>query len=316
MSPDFAMVSAELVRCGGQLSHGAIKLCAFLLGCQHKRAQPRDEDDDRHDWALNAVFWFSHAEAAAALGVDRRTVRRWTRELRQAGILQGEEDYYGLEYDPTWQKWFPLDLTRAAELPAHQWRVWAVLASYSNQRGIAWPNLHTLARDTGLKRSAVLETLGALQGLGLIERHRRRRGSTLTGVWRGGRTNTGPQEDTDRTPNRTDTELQVGHRPDPSTIPLVPSLNSMFEVEREAAPYQTHLMLPITGGAAPDQQQKPARQGECEASPCEPEDREALEGWLAEAEAVFADLGHGPVDQALRSITLRRIADLKERMAA
>ena len=89
----------------------------------------------------------------------------------------------------------------------------------------------------------------------------------------------------------------------------------MFEVQRGAAPapQQAHMLLPITGGA---DQQKNARQGERVETAGQPMTREALEGYLSEAEAVLADLGRSPLDQALRGITLRRIADLKERTAA
>ena len=313
-SPTFAVVPFELVRCGRGLSHGAIKMAAWLMGAQGKRAEPRSGDDDRADWAINAEFWFTNAEAAEGLGVDMRTIKRWTRELKQAGILIGDEDGYVLGFDPTWRRWFPLPLTGAWALPSHQWRLWAVLASYANRQGLAWPRVDTLAKDAGLNARMVHKTLRTLEGLGAIKRRRRRRGSTMTNVR--GVTRSADGGDTECTSKETNSAHQGGHGVQTSSSHVVPIPNPMFEVEREAAPHQPSMLLPITGGATGQEQQQEARQEEQAARPSEPDTREALEGYLSEAEAVLGDLGRSPVDQAMRGITLRRIADLRDRLAA
>ena len=162
------------------MSHGAVKMTAWLIGIQNKRCPPRSETDDRADWAINYEIRFTNAEAAEGLGVDVRTIKRWTRELRQARILIDTGSGCVLGYEPSWQRWFPLPLEGAWALPAHQWRLWAVLASYANREGFAWPRVDTLAKNAGLNERMVHRTLNALDALGAINRSRRRRGSTMT----------------------------------------------------------------------------------------------------------------------------------------
>ena len=114
--PQFAVVPARLLRCGRDLSHGAVKMAAWLAGAQGKRAVPCGEHDERADWAINAEFRWTHAEAASALGVTPRCTKQWAAELRGAAILIGDEGRYTLDFG-TSPHWFPLDLSQAAELP-------------------------------------------------------------------------------------------------------------------------------------------------------------------------------------------------------
>jgi len=43
-----------------------------------------------------------------------------------------------------------------------------VLANYADDRGVAWPSLATLTKDTGIKRSTLIECTKKLVELGLI----------------------------------------------------------------------------------------------------------------------------------------------------
>ncbi len=52
-----------------------------------------------------------------------------------------------------------------------------VLANYADDRGVAWPSLAVLTRDTGIRRSTLIECLKKLVDLGLIEKVRRYKGN-------------------------------------------------------------------------------------------------------------------------------------------
>lgn len=55
-----------------------------------------------------------------------------------------------------------------------------VLANYADDRGVAWPSLVTLAADTGISRSVLIECLKRLQELGLLKKEKRYRGNLKT----------------------------------------------------------------------------------------------------------------------------------------
>jgi DNA-binding MarR family transcriptional regulator len=48
-----------------------------------------------------------------------------------------------------------------------------VLANYADDRGLAWPSLPVLTKDTGIKRSTLIECIKKLVELGLIEKVKR-----------------------------------------------------------------------------------------------------------------------------------------------
>jgi len=55
-----------------------------------------------------------------------------------------------------------------------------VLANYADDANKAWPSLATLSRDTGIKRSTLIENLNKLVELGLITKVKRYRGGHRT----------------------------------------------------------------------------------------------------------------------------------------
>jgi len=55
-----------------------------------------------------------------------------------------------------------------------------VLASYADDRGVAWPSLAVLSKDTKIKRSTLIECLNKLVELGFIDRVKRYRGNLKT----------------------------------------------------------------------------------------------------------------------------------------
>ena len=320
--PQFAIVPAGLLRCGRGLSPGAVKMAVWLLGAQGQRTRPCEGGADRYHHAADSAFWWTHPEAASALGVTTRCTRKWAAELRRAGILDGEHHILDPRgnlpgEDKIWDWWIPIDLTQAAELAPHLWRVWSVLASYTNKAGLAWPRVDTLAGEVGTKRSAVMEALKALKALGFIDRKHRRRGSTTTRVWTGGVNETGLGGERDRTSRRNETGHQGGTRPDTSTMSLVPTYESHVlspsAAPGAAPPHQPPLLLSIIGGAD-GKQPEDARQGGQVEPPSEPEPRDAMKKRLDEAEDVLVGLGRSPLHTVLREITVRQITELKGRL--
>ena len=55
-----------------------------------------------------------------------------------------------------------------------------ILANYADDGNKAWPSLATLSRDTGIKRSTLIESLNKLVELGLISKAKRYRGGHRT----------------------------------------------------------------------------------------------------------------------------------------
>lgn len=55
-----------------------------------------------------------------------------------------------------------------------------VLANYADDRGVAWPSLPVLTRDTGIKRSTLIGCLKTLVELGLIDKAKRYKGNLKT----------------------------------------------------------------------------------------------------------------------------------------
>ena len=73
-------------------------------------------------------------------------------------------------------------------LTTSQRLVICVLAAMSQKRGFAWPTVATLSLITGLASSSVRSVTAELEGLGLLEKRRQRRGRAgnlyrLTGVF-------------------------------------------------------------------------------------------------------------------------------------
>ena len=55
-----------------------------------------------------------------------------------------------------------------------------ILANYADDQNKAWPSLATLSRDTGIKRSTLIESLNKLVELSLISKVKRFKGSLRT----------------------------------------------------------------------------------------------------------------------------------------
>lgn len=55
-----------------------------------------------------------------------------------------------------------------------------VLGSYADDRGVAWPSLGVLSKDTKIKRSTLIECLKTLVDLGLIDKVKRYKGNLKT----------------------------------------------------------------------------------------------------------------------------------------
>ena len=55
-----------------------------------------------------------------------------------------------------------------------------ILANYADDRGVAWPSLAVLSKDTKIKRSTLIECLNTLVELGLIRKVKRYRGNLKT----------------------------------------------------------------------------------------------------------------------------------------
>lgn len=68
----------------------------------------------------------------------------------------------------------------AAELGANEKLVLCMIVSHANGRGLAWPSVPTLVRETGLSRAAVYRALSALESADLIvRRHPATHGGTV-----------------------------------------------------------------------------------------------------------------------------------------
>ena len=322
--PQFAIVPAGLLRCGRGLSPGAVKMAVWLLGAQGQRTRPCEEDADRYHHAADSAFWWTHPDAATALGVTTRCTRKWAAELRRAGILDGEHHILDPRgnlpgEDKIWDWWIPIDLTQAAELAPHLWRTWAVLVSYASKAGLAWPRVDTLAGDVGRDRRKVFAALVELQGLGFIKRRRAppwqhgyermvRRGAERNGTW----------AERNGTSRRNETALQGGTKRHPSTMSLVPPLESNVlspSAAPGAAPPHPAAAFALDHRGADGKQPEDARQGGQVEPPSEPETRDAMKKRLDEAEDVLVGLGRSPLHTVLREMTVCQITELKGRLA-
>jgi predicted AAA+ superfamily ATPase len=63
------------------------------------------------------------------------------------------------------------------EAPTKPKFVLLVLANYADERGVAWPSLAVLTRDTKIKRSTLIECLKKLVDLDLIDKVKRYKGN-------------------------------------------------------------------------------------------------------------------------------------------
>lgn len=66
------------------------------------------------------------------------------------------------------------------EAPTKPKFVLLVLANYADDRGVAWPSLETLSKDTKIKRSTLIECIKTLVELGLVCKVKRYRGNLKT----------------------------------------------------------------------------------------------------------------------------------------
>ena len=320
---EYAMVPVSLVR-SPNLADGPLILLAWLIGLHGKTTPPARDDEGPFDRLVDRPFHFTHARAARELGVTRRSVRNWCRELRQREILHGSEweyhltpdDHFGEVFQDEDLWWFPLPIR--SDLPPHLWRTWAVLRSYKNRHGIASPSTARLAECIGKAVSKVDDHIHALVDRGIIERQRRRRSTAQTRFMEvcettQGRNETGDQGGTRRgikeerdggsrerdggsRRNETGDEYKVSSRlmVQGQQRGAVPSRTR----EREEIPDWTlPLMSVVEGSAAKRQQQpeQPARQGEASRKP--------IACWKCDRDAVMHVAGvwlcreHQPISQ-------------------
>ena len=84
---------------------------------------------------------------------------------------QGKSDGGGTWALATFRRlWKPSDAAFIEGLTTPQRAVLAVLVIHTNDDGVAWPSLTTIANASGLGRSTVVRALGQLESLGLVNR--------------------------------------------------------------------------------------------------------------------------------------------------
>ncbi len=174
--PDFAMVPRSILRCGDRLTDGAVMHVSTIFGFLPFHSDPEAEAEDRQ-------FRTPRGGWSLAMRHTERAVRRWRNELKRKGyIIEGDRFAWMIgpqapcEGSPRVR--LPLLLDRG--LTPDLWRTWAVLYSYRDKDGNAYPALATLAEDMGLsRRTTVTDRIQRLADMGLVAVKRRRRGSNV-----------------------------------------------------------------------------------------------------------------------------------------
>ena len=175
--PSFAIVPWSVLRCGTRLRDGPVMLLSFIYALQHFHS-PAEGDPEDLQFRKPADGW------EAAIGHDRRIVKRWFAELQDREWIFEEgfdgRRMYQIAYNDSTEHRCKLSLDFIGKLAPDMWRTWAVLRSYTGPKGYAYPRRETLAEDLGLSRpETVSDRLRRLERLMLVERTRRRIGSNI-----------------------------------------------------------------------------------------------------------------------------------------
>ena len=184
--PEFAMLSRRLIRLP-EIRDGPFKAVCLAAGLAALATPAGEESLLEYD----RTFRKPDAGWGPALGTTERTAGRWLqdlleREIIAPGLASGDYEPDGWTIcfetapgEPWAGEKTKLPLAYVATLPPGQFRLWAVLWSYRDKRGLAWAGQERLADDCGLATRQTRTRLATLAGAGVIRMKRRRRTSSL-----------------------------------------------------------------------------------------------------------------------------------------
>ena len=174
--PTFGMVPVHRVIRNPDLRPGPRKLLLWLLGAHGKRTPPEADfgpgnGDFEERLASNGFAW-TVREATEALGAAERSIREWQRALKNDGILRGDPAFSTIWLPEA----LPGDSAMVCKVPfdwlpvlkPELWETWALLWSYRDPQGLAYPSEETIAEGLGLRRDAIPRRVTALKGKGAI----------------------------------------------------------------------------------------------------------------------------------------------------
>ena len=184
--PRFALLPVVLIR-HAPFPNGWFKALALIAGMA---ALSHPASSEEPLLAFDRIFNSPPGGWGAALGCANRTARLWRGSLLSADVLERDETgqiFVKFGSDPLWaDRICKLPLAFLPDLSPGEFRLWAILWSFRDRRGFAWPSQATLAECCGVDDRTIRNRFAKLEGQGFIRRQNRRRGSTVYHLQEGG----------------------------------------------------------------------------------------------------------------------------------